>query len=83
MELESINEEIIAALDAFLAIGEMTSFNGFLDESKDEEERNAKIEKAHETLSTIAERKGITVGELGEKVLTIAIKAADEGKKED
>ena len=66
--MNKVDKDFIEALNAFLAIGEIMSFDGFFDEHKHT------LENAHKTLDEIAKRKGLTVLELGEKVIAIVNK---------
>jgi hypothetical protein len=66
-----MNDEIIEAVNAFLTIGEITAFNGELDDSKSDEERAEKLKRAEATITEIAGRKGLTIEQLAEKVIAI------------
>ena len=72
--MNSVNKEIIEAINAFLAIDEVLAFDGMLDNSKNEEEKKIKLEKAQRTITRIAESKKITVQELHKKAIDIVKK---------
>jgi hypothetical protein len=74
------NKEIKEAFLAFCTIDEILSFNGQLDDSKNDAERKAKLEAATKTVESIAKKKGITVRELQQKVLVIVQKILAEKK---
>jgi hypothetical protein len=79
--MKQANKELLAAFDAFCTIDEILAYDGRFDSSKDDDERKAKLKDAIDTVNKIANKKGITAGELQQKVIAIVQRILPEEKK--